>query len=477
MEANLLAIPSRKIAESEVSAFVDELMEFPAFADVPRVQIEWLVERSEYATLAPGQFMKPGDSFPGLIIVLEGRLQAYSLQGGQKKVQQDNGPGALTGNLPFSRMKASPVYGDALEPMRILTMDSSHFSELLCDHFELAGALVHALIDRVRHFTSMHFQNEKLMSLGKLSAGITHELNNPAAAIVRSAQELKQTIGLVTENLSRLASLSLTQNEIGKIRPIAEKLSGSRPNALPFSQRVDKEDELIEWADSHAVDTECATTFLDTTVTTDDLDVIAEAVPSDRLSDMIRWLADSVKAEQLAEDIAMASRRVSDLVKSLKNYTRMDQDDDMQEVAINESIRNTLTILQHKVRKNDIVVHQELDETLPAIMGFPGELTQIWTNIIDNALDAMKSGGELTVKTVTEPQCVVFSVIDSGPGIPAEHLERIFDPFFTTKDVGEGTGVGLDVVQKVVQLHKGTIKVDSKPGRTEFRISFPRART
>src|ERR1041385_7626209 len=264
---------SRKISESEIPAIVAELLGFSAFSDVPRAQIEWLVQRAEFVAVARGPVFKPGDNFPGLMVILEGRMQACAIQSGQKKVQMEVGPGNLTGNMPFSRMKAAPVFGEAVEPMRLLTLDHRYFPEMLCDHFELVSVSVHALLDRVRHFTSMHFQNEKLMALGKLSAGIKHELNNPAAAIVRSAEELKQTIGHVTENLSRLPSLSLTPDEVEKIKPIAEKLTGARPNALPFGERVDKEDELIDWADSHSVDTECATTFLDTAVTTSDLDV------------------------------------------------------------------------------------------------------------------------------------------------------------------------------------------------------------
>ncbi len=174
------------------------------------------------------------------------------------------------------------------------------------------------------------------------------------------------------------------------------------------------------------------------------------------------------------DEIGTAARRISELVQSVKSYTRMDQVQDMQELCINDGIRNTITMLQHKMRTNSVELHETLAAGLPMILGFPGELNQVWTNIIDNALDAMKDGGELAVTTAVDAEHVLFSVVDSGPGIAPENVERIFDPFFTTKDVGEGTGVGLDVVQKVVSIHKGTIKVNSKPGRTEFRIAFPR---
>ncbi len=153
----------------------------------------------------------------------------------------------------------------------------------------------------------------------------------------------------------------------------------------------------------------------------------------------------------------------------------MDQAQAMDAVCINDGIGNTITMLEYKARRQGIAIHSELENDLPLITGFPGELNQVWTNIIDNAIDAMKNGGELTVKTLSTPEQVIFNVIDNGPGIAPENLERIFDPFFTTKDVGEGTGVGLDLVQKVVHHHHGKIEVNSRPGRTEFRISFPKA--
>lgn len=478
MDLHILKFPTaRPVAELEVRGLVDQLATFQSMEGVPRAQLEWFTRESEMVTLDIGPVFAPGENFPGLLAILEGKMQAYAIQGGQKKIQQQVGPGDLTGQLPFSRMKASPVYGEATEPLRFLTLTAEKFPQLLCDHFELAGALVHALLDRVRHFTSMHFQNEKLMALGKLSAGITHELNNPASAIVRSAEDLKQTIGSLTHSLTRLGQLQLTPEDVRKLQSIVLKLGEAKPAVLPFGQRMDKEDELTEWADAHSVDSECATTFVDTEISAKDLDELATTISSDRLPALMEWLADTVKIERTADDIAMASRRVSDLVLSLKNYTRMDQDDDMQEVAINEGIHNTLRILQHKVKKNSVDLHAELAAGLPPIMGFPGELTQVWTNLIDNALDAMKAGGDLIVKTESDPNHVIFSVRDSGSGIPPEHLDRIFDPFFTTKDVGEGTGVGLDVVQKVIRLHKGTVQVSSKPGQTEFRVMFPRIGT
>jgi signal transduction histidine kinase len=407
-------------------------------------------------------------------MILQGTFRVYIVQNGQQKTLLHVGPGGMTGLLPYSRMKSAPVYSDSNEEVIALSLSKSKFRDMICHQPELTEVFVHALIDRARQFTGLHFQNEKLMALGKLSAGLSHELNNPAAAILRSAEDLKQTIGSIASDFETLGALHLTEEEIPRLRPIIAKID-VRSQSLALIERLEKEDAFSEWSSDHDVPTECVEVLVETPIARADLDAIAGIITDNRLPLLIRWLSDNIRAARIANEIAMASRRVSDLVKSIKNYTRMDQVHDMQPVEINEGIRNTLMILQHKVRQNNVTVREELAAGLPPITGFPGELNQVWTNLIDNALDAMKSGGELHLQTAAAPDQVTFSVTDTGGGIPPENLERIFDPFFTTKDIGEGTGVGLDVVQKVIQLHKGRIDVKSKPGKTEFTISFPRA--
>jgi len=224
----------------------------------------------------------------------------------------------------------------------------------------------------------------------------------------------------------------------------------------------------------NTLDTDGAETFADHGITTGDLERIQKTVSTTAFQPLLTWLANTLEAENAVYEIETAAKRISELVQSVKSYTRMDQVQDMQEVQINEGIVNTMTMLDHKARHNNVAVHEELQNDLPPIIGFPGELNQVWTNIIDNALDAMKDGGELVVRTYSGSDNVVFSATDTGPGIPNENIERIFDPFFTTKDVGEGTGVGLDLVQKVVSIHNGKIDVTSQPGRTEFLVTFPR---
>jgi signal transduction histidine kinase len=333
------------------------------------------------------------------------------------------------------------------------------------------------MTDRVRHFSTMHFQNEKLMSLGKLSAGLAHELNNPAGAVVRGAGELKKTVNYNTSNLEAFVSIQLTTEDITCIKSALTKATSAIGTRRPLLERKKLEDELTDWLEEKKVVDDCAETFANFDLTAQDLEKIRKTVSPSAFQPLLAWLANSLEAESAVYEIETAAKRISDLVQSVKSYTRMDQIADMQELCINDGIANTITMLDHKVRQNNVVLHEELAEGLPLILGFPGELNQVWTNIIDNALDAMKNGGELEVTTKSEPGEVIFSVTDNGPGIPPENLERIFDPFFTTKDVGEGTGVGLDLVQKVVQIHKGKISVNSRPGNTEFKIVFPQVQS
>jgi len=457
---------------------MDEIVEFlqsvPSLSAVPREQLEWLVRESEIIEREPGIWSRPGDSFDYLLVILEGRLEAHVVQNGQRKPQMSTEPGALTGLIPFSRMRSSPVFTESIGKTRMLGLHKSKFHELIAHNYELTEVMVHAMVDRARLFTTNHFQNEKLMALGKLSAGVAHELNNPAAAVKRSAEDLKDVIGTFDSSLRAAAELDISEQEIEALTKILEKPLEFGTSKLPLLERKRLEDALSDWLEENSIASDCSEVFLGAGITIGDLDAIKKALSSSSFLSFLNWLAMRLQTEKAVSEIGTSAKRISELVQSVKSYTRMDQAQAMQAVDINEGIRNTLTMLEHKSRRQSIAIHDDLSNDLPLINGFPGELNQVWTNLIDNALDAMKDGGELTVKTSSLQDQIVFQVIDSGPGIAPENLERIFDPFFTTKDVGEGTGVGLDLVQKVVKSHRGTIEVISRPGHTEFSVSFPR---
>ena len=456
----------------QVPEIVDRLRTFPTFVDVPVEQLEWLARESE-VRFYDDYVLRPGDATEYMMVVLDGGFRVYSIQNQQQKEIMVQMAGAVTGMLPFSRMTTSPIYAEVVGAMTTLELHRSKFHDMMRANYELMGVVVHQMIDRVRTFTSAHFQNEKLMSLGKLSAGLAHELNNPASAIVRSAEDLHSSSVSPSESLRRIHRLDLSDQEVEGLAPILDRIADRPPLRTSLIERGRREEALIDWLADHNLSDDHAEVLADASVEVSDLDEIASCVAAQSLPALFVWLQTELHRQKAVTEIAESSRRISTLIRSIKAYTRMDQVHDMQQVDINEGIRNTLMILQHKIRKNSVQLEAQLSETLPTIKGFPGELNQVWTNLMDNALDAMKEGGTLTVYTGLEKNSVIFRVTDTGAGISSENLQRIFDPFFTTKDVGEGTGVGLDVVQKVVTSHGAKIQVESRPGHTEFTVCFP----
>ena len=251
---------------------------------------------------------------------------------------------------------------------------------------------------------------------------------------------------------------------------------GEKPH-LTMMQRSSKEDDLLDWMDEYNIDNvqEVAENFVDFGFTTDDLDSFKKIMPNESMSAVFNWINNNLVTERMVMDIEEASRRIADLVSSVKNFTHMDQGHGKQYADIHNGIRSTLTMLQYKVRKGNIVLDEDFDNTLPQVNAMIGELNQVWTNLIDNALDAMEINGKgvLLIKTRRDNDNVVVTIADDGPGIPDELKSQIFDPFFTTKEVGKGTGLGLDVVTRIVKQHNGSIKVNSRPGKTEFIVEFP----
>jgi signal transduction histidine kinase len=455
------------------------LQSIEALQDVPLVQLQWLVDKSEQLELSEGDpLFQPGDPIKGTYIIIKGAFRLCMLQGNELREVLTFEPKAITGYLPFSRAKNVFGVGEAVSAMEYLFFPIERSDEMIRTQFELTQALVHIMTTRVRDFTAFEQQNEKMMALGKLSAGLAHELNNPAAAVVRGSASLLKHLKLSPETFKKVMSIQVTAEAVGLVNDqLFAILNRERPQHLTMMQRSSLEDDLLDWLADYQVENsaELAENMVEFGFTPADLDSFKQHIPANSVSAVFNWINNNLVTEKMVTDIEDASRRIADLVGAVKNFTHMDQGHGKQYADIHTGIHNTLTMLQHKMRHGNITLEEQFDTTLPAVNAMIGELNQVWTNLIDNALDAMEVNkkGILQIKTERDKDCVAVTITDNGPGIPEEVQSRIFDPFFTTKAVGKGTGLGLDVVTRIVKQHKGDIKVTSKPGQTSFRVAFP----
>lgn len=452
-----------------------------ALANVEEEDLKWLIAEGEIVSYPAGSMLfKEGDTLQHLFILLEGHSRAWVEQAGESRELGRTAPGDITGVLPYSRMTIIRAYSIASDDMQILSLHRDKFPEMIREHHSLTAAFVHQMTNRVRDFTTRQQQNEKLISLGKLSAGLAHELNNPAAAVVRSAEELQAHLAYLPGGFKKVISIRMEPAEVDAVNDMLfnrlDQIRKGVVKPLSLLERNQLEDDLTDWFEDN--DMEADPDWVDILVefgfSEDELDFMREQTGETHFPPVINWVVNVLTTEKLVSEIQEASARIADLVGSIKSYSHMDRPSDRQKVDIHEGIRNTATILKHKMKKNQVKWVEDFSADLPKIPAFPGELNQVWTNIMDNALDAMEqTGGILKVTTRMDGNCVGIDISDTGTGIPEEVQNRIFDPFFTTKPMGKGTGVGLDVVFKILNGHKADISVNSEPGNTVFTILFP----
>jgi signal transduction histidine kinase len=379
--------------------------------------------------------------------------------------------GAVTGILPYSRIQGPPNDTMAMEPTTVLAIHRDRMQQLVGECHELTSIFVHAMVDRAKQFNASDLQNEKLMSLGKLSAGIAHELNNPASAIERSASTLGDRLDDAEKAVQALCAAHLTEAQLATIDTIREACGATRSVGVRSTiEQAEREEEFGDWLREHGVDVMNAEALADTAATIQHLDALAAAVQGPALNAVVRWLAAGCSVRGLTSDIQEAAIRISGLVQAIKGFTHMDQSTTAEAVDLAQGLANTVAVLKSKARSKSVSIAVKVEPGLPKVRGFMGELNQIWSNILDNALDAVQASGRIDVIAARDPRGVIVRIVDNGPGIPAEIRNRIFDPFFTTKGVGKGTGLGLDIVRRLVVHNDASIEVDSEPGRTEFRV-------
>jgi len=441
----------------------------------PREEIAWVAVHGVLRQLDSGAVLTSMNGpVEGLHVVLAGHLTIHVDRGaGRRKIMEWLG-GDVTGLMPYSRLVAPP--GDVLaeEPTELVTVYRKDLPEMIRDCPELTAILVHVMVDRARHFTSASLHDEKLVSLGRLAAGLAHELNNPAAALSRSANALWESLMLADAAARNLGALALNKEQIAAMERVrAASFDGAGAPLLSPLEQERREASIARWLARHQVNTAVAEPLSDTSLTIEMLEQLAECMEGKPLNIAIEWIAAGCTTRRLAGEIHEGSSRITDLVGAIKGFTEMDRATVPEPVNLERGLTSTLVVLRAKAKGKSAHVSLNLGSNLPPVKGFGGELNQVWANLIDNAIDAVSEGGRVEVSANRQGGDVVVRVIDDGPGISADIRDRIFDPFFTTKPVGQGTGLGLDIVRRLVQRHNGKIELDSKPGRTEFSVTLP----
>jgi signal transduction histidine kinase len=449
---------------------------FPLFADLTDEELQWFLDQGEVVEVAAGELVfKDGDPAEHLQLFLSGEVQVRRPQTGVAAIFIGR-EGTVGGALPFSRMTHYSGIGLAVFPTRLFRFPRALFDELLRRIPRLGPRLIGAMTDRVRELTKADVQRDKLMALGKLSAGLAHELNNPASAARRAAETLRAALQSLRMSARRVALRELTVAQRQKIAELEDEAGKRAPDAdgVDALTRSDQEEELASWLTARGVADawKYAPALVEANVTPARVEPLLADIGADAFADVLERFANVLNVYRLADEIESATRRMSELVRSIKEYSYMDQAP-VQEVNLHAGLESTLAILAHKLKTKNISVERRFAAELPPLQAYGGELNQVWTNLIDNAIDAMEPDGQLVIKTSPSRDAICVEVMDNGSGIPDEVRPHLFEPFFTTKGVGQGTGLGLDTVYRIVQKHHGDIQVDSKPGQTRFTIRLP----
>ena len=452
-----------------------DLAAIAAFADLPAYTMAWLLAHGEGRSYAAGEtIFEPGAPAEYMTAVLRGGIQFYVVKGAQRDPIFRVETGQVSGVLPYSRLRIIAGQGVAAGETVLYVLHRDLFPALENASPELVQRLVAIMNDRSRDQVRAQERDDKLRALGKLSAGLAHELNNPAAAIARAAEALAKRaaakpalfVELVGHCPSPEAMLSLTG------------LAVAKGPAAPLSAlaRADAEDALADWLETNGIASgySLAPAFLEAGITTDTLAATAALLPPAARPAAFAWLEGQLTTMQLVRDVQEAGSRISKLVADVKTYSHMDRAGGFEPLDVTAGLESTLNMLGFLLRKKNIRVNREYAADLQRISGRVSSLNQVWTNLLDNAIDALPAqGGELTLRTVREGNFVRVFLIDNGSGIPADVLPHIFEPFFTTKQAGDGSGLGLDIAQQIIRQHDGRLEVHSVPGRTEFCAWLP----
>ena len=460
---------------------VEFLQNVPLFSNLPMEDLVRMCEMATRVKLEPGEELFAEGSQGNRAYVIEsGELEIVKISGNRRVLLALRTSGEVIGEMALLQDRPRMASAVARNSTRLIAIERDQLQELLHTSLSAAEAMFYTVLERWRTTQSRVQQSEKMAQLGTLTAGIAHELNNPAAAVKRGAEQLAQAMSDLSATFTQLSQLGLTAEQWQFWRRLSNhaRKQGERPPELDALSRSDREYELEEWLEEQGVEDgwEYASDLVNLNFSEEELAELVSQFEPQHLAVVLRWLNNAYNVYGLFAEMNQGATRISGIVKGLKTYAYLDQAP-VQMVDLHQGLNDTLLILSHKL-KSGPSVRREYEPDLAKIMGYGSELNQVWTNILDNAIDALgeKPAGEglITISTHSEGDWVIIEIEDNGPGIPAEIQSRIFEPFFTTKPPGVGTGLGLDISYNIiVNKHRGDIKLESEPGKTCFQIWLP----
>jgi len=454
---------------------IDRLSKLPTLAGVPRAELEWLASHGEMRTYERGDVIAAKTQpVREMVAVFTGGFDVSFGHGTGRIHKLRTRAGELSGMLPFSRMTTAMGEVIAVDRTEVLVVDRDHFPELIRECPTITATLVHAMVDRARVAAGTDWQDEKMTSLGRLAAGFAHHLNNPASAAVRSARQVDVALSTVGEAAHALGRANLSDAQHAEVDELLRQCLRS-PTAMSVDaiDRSDREDRIADWLAARKIEATIATPLADCDVRVEKLEALERSLPAGALEPALRWIAAERTAHSLLDEVCDAGTRIHDLVASLTRFTSMDRAALAQPLDIGQGLADTITAQAGRAAAKSVKVKLDVATGLPLVKAHSADLNQVWSHLLENAIDAATHHGEVTVAATSEPHAVIVSVIDDGPGISPQVQARMFDPFFTTKGEGEGIGFGLDIVRRIVHMHDGEVTVDTGPGRTEFRVHIP----